>query len=211
MPPDPDADLRRRALAGDLRAQDQLLRRFERLVAATLRGAKIAGLEWEDLLQEGRVAAWGAIQSHDPARGALSSFVVHCVKHRLADLLRAQARGCRRILDDALRFVEDDAGPLVFEPIGESYRVHAPAAPNFAHRLELRLCLSQLVEFARTRPTRPLSERELTAVLGKARGLTPQDVAEETGRDYHVEQNSWAKARLKLLAAAAELGLDGGR
>ena len=48
------------------------------------------GHSWDDLFQEGMIAYLKAIKTHDPKRGALSTYVWHCVESHLKNYLRLE-------------------------------------------------------------------------------------------------------------------------
>jgi RNA polymerase sigma factor (sigma-70 family) len=82
------------AQAGDRRAQEELLRRYEPMVRQIVRRLR---LPWRcpraDLAQEGRIALVGAIRAWESARGPFYPFAVHCVRTKTANALAtARAR-----------------------------------------------------------------------------------------------------------------------
>ena len=47
-----------------------------------------SGLEMSDLFQEAQLAYWQAMKTYDPAKGAISTYIWHCVHNRLLIYLR---------------------------------------------------------------------------------------------------------------------------
>ena len=71
------------ARAGCRECQEALLRKNERLIHHILRRQRIGGIEYEDLIQEGRIALWQSILHFDPGRGcAFSTYAWSAICHQ---------------------------------------------------------------------------------------------------------------------------------
>lgn len=88
-----DRDLITLAKAGEQEAYTTLIRRYEPEVRKIACKYFLPRAEYEDLLQEGRIAIYRAVQSYDPECGhPFTHFIRMCIKRRLIDTLRAHNR-----------------------------------------------------------------------------------------------------------------------
>ncbi len=63
---------------------DALMRKHEGLVHAVVRGQGMGGIAYADLIQEGRIGLWQAIQYFDPERGTpFASYAWLAIQHRV--------------------------------------------------------------------------------------------------------------------------------
>lgn len=62
----------------------------------------------DDLVQEGRIAMWRAMQTHDPDKGALPSWVTTAAKQRMKDFLYGHGQPTGREATRGSREVETD-------------------------------------------------------------------------------------------------------
>ncbi len=69
--------------------------------------SKPRGYDREDLLQEGRLAWWQAMETHDPAKGAKSTLIFTVVRRKIYDLIRAGNTDKRRIHQHTVPFSEE--------------------------------------------------------------------------------------------------------
>lgn len=72
------------AQAGCLDCLESLLRENKGLIHRVIQQPGMGGIDYEDLLQEGRIGLWQAILHYDPARGyAFSSYAWAAIRHRV--------------------------------------------------------------------------------------------------------------------------------
>lgn len=134
----------------------------------------------DDLVQEGRIAMWRAEQTHDPARGALPSWITRAAEMRMKDLAwghgqpfgREATRGKREVKTVNL----EDISPVIQEEIEPRTTDIAEHAMWAYHHGELHRTIERL------------TVRQQEAVRAKIAGglLTPQ------------ERAAWTVARREL-------------
>ena len=72
------------AQAGCPDCLESLLRENDGLIHTIIRRQGIAGIEYEDLIQEGRIALWQSILHFDPGRGyAFSTYAWSAIRHQV--------------------------------------------------------------------------------------------------------------------------------
>ena len=93
------------AAAGDRRAEETLVVRYNRLVRMCARPYFLAGGDSEDLIQEGMVGLLGAIREYDPDKAAsFRTYAEVCVKNRLFSAVKAAARDKHTPLNNSVSF-----------------------------------------------------------------------------------------------------------
>jgi RNA polymerase sigma factor (sigma-70 family) len=91
------------AQRGDQRAQEELLRRYEPLVRATVRRLRLpARVDGEDIAQEARVGLLAAIRRWSPERGSFAAFAARCVRNQAIKALNAAGAEKHKPLSCAL-------------------------------------------------------------------------------------------------------------
>ncbi len=105
-----DTALMRRIGERDERALEELVRRFKRPLYSL--AYRVAGSDRfaEDVVQEVFVAVWRDANRYDPARGAVSSWLLTMTRFRGIDMLRRETGAKRRtvVVDLSLRAADDD-------------------------------------------------------------------------------------------------------
>jgi len=88
-----DWDLITMAKSGDQEAYSTLIRRYEPEVRKIACKYFLQRAEYEDLLQEGRIAIYRAVHNFDPDCGhPFTHFIRMCIKRRIIDTLRSHNR-----------------------------------------------------------------------------------------------------------------------
>lgn len=117
-----DESLCAQAAAGDRRAEETLVVRYNRLVRMCARPYFLAGGDSEDLIQEGMVGLLGAIREYDPNKAAsFRTYAEVCVKNRLFSAVKAAARDKHTPLNNSVSF----ENPL-FSGTGERFACGTP-------------------------------------------------------------------------------------
>jgi len=122
--------------------------------------------DYEDLLQEGRLALYQAAEKYDPAKGKFSSFAARYIRNSIQRILRSENRGKRRCpgatisLNEAvgsqdgqtelLNLIPDERGDLEADAMG-------------------RLMLDEIIP--------SLESRELKILMMRAQGYDYRDIA----------------------------------
>jgi RNA polymerase sigma factor (sigma-70 family) len=164
-------------------AYRELEARHQGLLRTAIKNVWIAGEEYDDLLQECRLALWRAGERYDPDKGVtLASFVWREAQQRIGHL-RASANGLTRQMHlGALSLDDPDVRAT-------------PAAPDPGFgRAILREYLRTLME--------TLNDRERVVALHLAEGHDWERPARALGVSIRAVQMLWFYARRKMAAVA---------
>ena len=85
-------------------AQERLLERYKPLVRAQAASYYLPGADAEDLVQEGMIGLFRAIQDFDPAKGAFGSFAKLCVQRQVISAVKASTRQKHQLLNEFVSF-----------------------------------------------------------------------------------------------------------
>ena len=85
-------------------AQECLLERYKPLVRAQAASYYLPGADAEDLVQEGMIGLFRAIQDFDPAKGAFGSFAKLCVQRQVISAVKASTRQKHQLLKEFVSF-----------------------------------------------------------------------------------------------------------
>lgn len=108
-----DVELAARAQAGDERAADELVRRYDhRATVFWTDGFWLPGADRDDLEQEARYGLLTAVRTFRPDGASFSSFAKMCVRGRLRDALKQANSQGRRLLTQAARVADDEGDEI---------------------------------------------------------------------------------------------------
>jgi len=190
------------AQRGDQAAREELLRRYEPLVQATLRRVWVRRrVDRDDIAQEARIAVFRAIVAWRPDRGALAAFAARCIRNRVIDTLDAAGRQKHEVLTGARSLDEEMRTPasmLDFATFGSVVEQLPARNPGPEATVLLR---ERLAAVHAALPTLTLKERQ--ALLGMLNGRSHQQLADELGGTAKAYKTALRRARDKLAAHEA--------
>jgi len=81
------------AKTGNPSALEKLLDQYKNMVKKTARTFFIMGADFEDIVQEGMIGLFGAIQSYDPDKGAgFETYASLCISRQILNALKSASR-----------------------------------------------------------------------------------------------------------------------
>lgn len=89
------------ARSGDVAAEEELFRRYFKLVRLRSRDYFLPGADGDDLLQEGLIGFMKAIRDFRPERGAFRAFAEMCIRRQIITALKTLTRKKHHILNRA--------------------------------------------------------------------------------------------------------------
>lgn len=98
-----DEALQRRAVNGDVAAEEMLVQRYSKLVKACARPYFLVGGNTEDLIQEGMLGLLSAIRGYDAAReSGFPAYAELCIRRRLFSAIKSANRKKHTPLNDSV-------------------------------------------------------------------------------------------------------------
>ena len=171
------------ASKGSSPAENELVRRYNRIVRVCARPLFLVGGDSEDLIQEGMVGLLNAIRKYDPNRdAAFRTFATICIRSRLASAVRAAQGDKHSPLNHSISFE-----PPLFD--GNDFAVESPEDVIIG-REELKERLAALKG--------QLSEFEASILPPYLNGLSCGEIAQRCGRSQKSVDNAIQRIRRKM-------------
>lgn len=115
-----DEQIAQRAKNGDSTACDYLVRKYKNFVKARTKSFYLVGAEREDVVQEGMIGLFKAIQSFDPVkRVTFKTFAELCVTRHIITAVKASTRQKHIPLNNYVSLYKPDSGSEYLENCGE--------------------------------------------------------------------------------------------
>ena len=164
-------------------AQECLLERYKPLVRAQAASYYLPGADAEDLVQEGMIGLFRAIQDFDPAKGAFGSFAKLCVQRQVISAVKASTRQKHQLLNEFVSFDARTDGQHALRDV-----LPGP---------QLILLKQRLDEVHQAMET-TLSELELEVLLRHISGESYQQIAMALDRPEKSVDNALQRIKNKL-------------
>lgn len=177
---------------GDSKAEDELIRRYIRVVRMLARPLFLAGADNEDLIQEGMFGLIHAIRRYDPSYGVpFRAYSELCIRRRMLTAIRDASGNKNVSLDDCLSL----ESPLFDETQSQeaySFRNVGMNDPEdtLIRKEEVRSVFDAL--------SAVLSEYERTVLGFYLNGMSYREIAEITKKPEKAVDNAVQRIRRKL-------------
>jgi len=185
----------------DRRAQEELLRRYEPLICATVRRLSLpCRCDRVDITQEARIGLFGAIRAWQPGRGPFRAFAAKCARAQVIKALDTAGARKHQVLSRALS-LEVTVRAQTPSNIGE-VTCSSPvdqlveATSRRADPVATVLAREQLGGVLAALPA--LTSKERTALTGVLNGKSQQQLADEQGSTRKAVKAALRRARDKL-------------
>lgn len=196
-----DLELVLRARGGDQRAFAELAERYRLTLRKIANPYYLKGGEEQDLYQEALYGLMKAVRDYRADAGSgFRNFAELCVRRQVITAVKAAARGRHAPLNDAMSLAtpmlgaDDASDPTLEEIVADSQAVDPLEA------VVQRGAVSVLARAV----SHEMSELERRVILGRADGLSYEEIAEELGCTYKRVDNAAQRGKRKLAAAMAE-------
>ena len=176
-----DEDLVARYQNGDRQALDELMLRHSGLVRSCARGFFLVGGETEDLIQEGMIGLYHAIQDYKKSEDSSSfkNFAYLCVSRRIIDAVRSATNKKNA---SAQYFLS----ALPYETAGSGL------SPE-----EMLILSDERKEF-RQKMSKTLSDFEFKVTTMYVEGMSSREICDATGKTAKSVDNALQRSKRKL-------------
>lgn len=175
-----DEELVKLSKSGDKRATEELLLRHFGLVRGIARGFFLVGGETEDLLQEGMIGLYNAIEDYKETGKSFKNFAHLCVSRRIIDAVKTSARKKNSPLNDGVSMaVEDEWADSSLSP-------------------EDLLILNDDRREFRQKISGVLSDFEFKVTTMYVDGMSCAEICEATGKSRKSVDNAIQRSKKKL-------------
>ncbi len=176
-----DEELVELAQSGDKRATEELLLRHLGLVRGIARGFFLVGGETDDLIQEGMIGLYNAIEEYRASSGkSFKNFAHICVSRRIIDAVKTGARRKNAPLNEGISMSQE-------EELADS-----ALSPE-----ELLILSDDRREF-RQKIGGALSDFEFKVITMYMDGISHADICKATGKPVKSVENAIQRSKKKL-------------
>jgi RNA polymerase sigma factor (sigma-70 family) len=190
----------------DWRAQEELLRRYEPLIRASVRRLGMpCRCDCGDIAQEARIGLLAAIRAWQPTRGPFCAFAATCARRQALKALDTARARKHQLLNRALSMhasvplpTPPDTGETVS---GSPLHEQLEATSRFADPVATVLARERLDGMLAALPA--LTVKEHAALAGVLNGKSQQQLADEQGLTRKAVKAALRRAREKLAVEEA--------
>ncbi|MBQ8151280.1 MAG: sigma-70 family RNA polymerase sigma factor [Firmicutes bacterium] len=188
-----DEILAKAAQAGDIDAEETLLRKYKETVRMKARLYYIAGADEEDVVQEGMIGLFKAIHQYEPDRNAgFGTFAGLCITRQIISAIRSAGRLKHKILNDSIS---------LNDPVGtgaDAITVADTLSDGSSADPETLYLLKDIMEYISHNEDRLLSEFEMRVLTERMKGASLEDIANKLGRSNKSVDNAVRRAKKKI-------------
>lgn len=193
-----DEELLRRYQNGETQVADVLLDRYKNLVRKKANTLFLFGGDTDDLIQEGMIGLFKAIQNYESGKGTFFQFAQMCMNHQMYDAIEAAARKKHSPLNSYVSFPDEEGGSGAPKNIegewtsaGEwSASDTTDPAQILIDRESVRITLEEIRS--------SLSKMELAVLTDYLDGLNYRQIAEKMDKSPKVIDNALQRIRAKV-------------
>lgn len=181
-----DEEVAEAARNNDETALNHLMARYRNLVYKTANNYYVSGGDVEDIVQEGMIGLYKAIQSFDKtAESSFSSFAAMCVKRQILTAVKASTRKKHLPLNSYVSLSEkvDDSDPVAPEA---SEPLSVVLDKEYRHHVSVKI-------------NRVLSKFELRVLFCYLDGMSYSEIADIVNKDPKAVDNALYRIKKKLL------------
>ena len=194
-----------RARAGDLGAEEELLRRYKGLAKAKANMYYMVGADEDDVLQEGMIGLLKAVRQFDPEKEAsFRTFAGICVTTQIISAIRSAQRNKHKALNTSVS-LDASIGQEPDASAGEAQlRLEDTLMASPADSPEQMLVMGDIIECILHNDDQVFSVYELQVLTERMKGRTSDQIAEDLGRTKKSVDNCLHRARQKIISYVTE-------
>ncbi len=193
MPARTDEELAALAVSGDQDAAEELLQRYKDLVSSRAKIYFLLGGDRDDVIQEGMIGLFKAIESYDASRGAsFRTYAGLCVTNQIQSAVKAASRKKNLVLNSAFS-LESPAGPDEDGPsLAETLPAGQESDPEHA------VMLNEFLQSLLSDTEKTFSKLEKDVLRLMLQGLDYRQIADKLGKTPKQTDNAVQRIRNKI-------------
>ena len=170
-------------------ACDYLLRKYSYLVKKTARSFYIIGADSDDLIQEGMLGLYGAINTFSKEKSSFKTYAISCRRNSILDAIKSANRLKNQPLNTSVSYNKQDEVNGAF--LIDLFTSGIDSAETIAIANEQYANLVNVIYST-------LTKKELAVLKLYLDGLTYQEIASALSLDYKSVDNTIQKIKKKL-------------
>jgi len=170
-------------------ACDYLLRKYSYLVKKTARSFYIIGADSDDLIQEGMLGLYSAINTFSKEKSSFKTYAISCIRNSILDAIKSANRLKNQPLNTSVSYNKQDEVNGAF--LIDLFTSGIDSAETIAIANEQYANLVNVIYST-------LTKKELAVLKLYLDGLTYQEIASALSLDYKSVDNTIQKIKKKL-------------
>lgn len=190
-----DKELVLKAQAGDLDAEESLMRKYKETVKIKAKMYYMAGADEDDVVQEGMIGLLKAIRQYDAEKdAAFGTFAGVCVTRQIISAIRTADREKHKALNTSISLSD----PL--KDSGDDMTLEDTLRTNMAENPETLLVFKDIVYYIMHNGDNILSDFEMEVLSEMVKGKNYEEIAEKLGRNPKSIDNAMQRIKKKVVA-----------
>ena len=190
-----DKELVLKAQAGDLDAEEALMREYKETVKIKAKMYYMAGADEDDVVQEGMIGLLKAIRQYDAEKdAAFGTFAGVCVTRQIISAIRTADREKHKALNTSISLSD----PL--KDSGDDMTLEDTLRTNMAENPETLLVFKDIVYYIMNNGDNILSDFEMEVLSEMVKGKNYEEIAEKLGRNPKSIDNAMQRIKKKVVA-----------
>ncbi len=186
----PDNQLVAEAQAGDMAAEETLIRKYSYIVSRKAKAFYMAGAESDDIMQEGMIGLLKAVRKYEPDKNAaFATFAEICVTSQMISAIRSAGRNKNKPLNTSVSIYEPEDEGM---PLGETLEA------NLAETPEQMLLFKDVIYYILNNGDKIFSDFEMQVINEAAKGCSRLQIAEKLGKTPKAIDNALQRAKKKI-------------
>lgn len=190
-----DNDLVLRAQAGDLEAEETLMRKYKETVKIKAKMYYMAGADEDDVVQEGMIGLLKAIRQYDTVKEAsFGTFAGICITSQIISAIRTADRDKHKALNTSISLSD----PLKNE--NDEITVEDTLKTNTAENPETLLVMQDVVDHIMRNEDNIFSDFEMEVLGEVLKGKSHEEISAKLGKNLKSIDNAMQRTKKKITA-----------
>lgn len=189
-----DKDMALKAQAGNLDAEEALMRKYKETVRIKAKMYYMAGADEDDIVQEGMIGLLKAIRQYDEAKEAsFGTFASICITRQMISAIRSAGRDKHKALNTSVSLsepVKEENGKITVE---DTLRTDMADDP------ETLLVLKDVVYYILHNGDNIFSEFEMEVLNEILKGRNYEQIAQKLGKNPKSIDNAMQRTKKKIV------------
>jgi len=186
----PDEHLAAEAQAGDIAAEENLIRKYSYLVVRKAKVFFMAGADVDDVMQEGMIGLLRAVRNYDPDKNAsFATFAEICITRQIISAIRSADRIKNKALNTSVSLNVTEKEGLT---LGETLTANSADTP------EQMLLFKDVTYYILENGDKVFSDFEMKVINEAIKGYSYDQIAQKLGKTPKSIDNALQRAKKKI-------------
>lgn len=183
------------AQAGNLEAEETLMRKYKETVKLKAKMYYMVGADEDDVVQEGMIGLLKAIRQYDAEKEAsFATFAGICITRQIISAIRSASRDKHKALNTSVSLSD----PLKDD--GDDITVEDTLRTDMAENPETLLVMKDIMYYILHNGDNILSDFETEVISEALKGKTHEEIAVKLGKNLKSIDNAMQRAKKKIVA-----------